>query len=330
MAEPARPPRPTGAAGETRKVGIEIEFAGVQCGRAAEVVASVFGGAVTRQDTFRYNVGTERYGAFRVELDIQLVHAPEAQDALENKAGGQFVEDVRHGLREAVGEIGSTFIPAEVVAPPVPYDELGAMDDLARALRAAGAAGTGEALMYAFGLHLNPECASLEPDYLLTVLRAYLLAEDWLRQEIHLDRTRRLLPFADPFPAAYVRLVADPGYAPDFPTMVDDYIEYNPTRNRGLDMLPVFGHIDGDFLRSRLDERRVSTRPAFHYRLPNASPDDPDWSIVGEWNRWVVVEKLADRPELMAEMGRAYLDGWGITRPFGWPKRSAQWLVALS
>jgi hypothetical protein len=33
---------------------------------------------------------------------------------------------------------------------------------------------------------------------------------------------------------------------PDLDTLIDDYLEYNPTRNRALDFLPLFLHLDED------------------------------------------------------------------------------------
>ncbi|OBX33760.1 putative amidoligase enzyme [Halomonas elongata] len=36
----------------------------------------------------------------------------------------------------------------------------------------------------------------------------------------------------------------DPDYQPDLRTLIDDYLEYNPTRNRELDLLPLFAYLD--------------------------------------------------------------------------------------
>lgn len=105
--KPLDPPHPRNADGQTRNVGVEIEFAGLDCDKAAEVVAEGFGGEITQHDLYRYSVDSPA-GTFEVELDTQFVHAPEAQERLKKKAGDRFVEEVSAGLREAVGEIGST------------------------------------------------------------------------------------------------------------------------------------------------------------------------------------------------------------------------------
>ena len=82
-------------------------------------------------------------------------------------------------------------------------------------------------------------------------------------------------------------------YNPDLSTLIDDYLDANATRNRPLDLLPLFLHLDGDSFRARLPEEQISPRPAFHYRLPNSMIDDPNWSISQEWAAWMKVERLA-------------------------------------
>ncbi|BBI60126.1 hypothetical protein HSBAA_14320 [Vreelandella sulfidaeris] len=130
-------------------------------------------------------------------------------------------------------------VPTEIVCPPVPWNELEDLDALFEALREHGAKGTDASLMYGFGLHLNPEVESFDADYLLAMLRAYLLLAGWLRDEIKVDITREMLPHANPFHKAYALKVLDSRYAPDLDTLIDDYLHYNPTRNRELDMLPL-------------------------------------------------------------------------------------------
>ena len=53
----------------------------------------------------------------------------------------------------------------------------------------------------------------------------------------------------------------------------------------------------------------MSPRPAYHYRLPNCRIDEPGWSIAAEWGRWVLVERLAARPDFSERLSRTYL-GW--------------------
>ena len=37
----------------------------------------------------------------------------------------------------------------------------------------------------------------------------------------------------------------DAGYGPDLGALIDDYLAANPTRNRALDLLPLFAELDG-------------------------------------------------------------------------------------
>ena len=102
----------------------------------------------------------------------------------------------------------------------------------------------------------------------------------------------------------------DSAYAPELSRLADDYIAHNPTRNRPLDLLPLMAFNDPSLLERReLAGQKVRPRPAFHYRLPNSSIDEPGWSISAEWKRWVLVERLADNPALAARFAREYL-GW--------------------
>jgi hypothetical protein len=62
----------------------------------------------------------------------------------------------------------------------------------------------------------------------------------------------------------------------------------------------------------------VSARPAFHYRLPNTRFTEAADGPVAEWNRWVLVERLASRPALMREMADAFLDHYDSLVPVDW------------
>ena len=208
---------------------------------------------------------------------------------------------------DVVGRVGQLLVPTEVVTPPLPWTALDMVDDLAAALREAGAEGSAASAAYGFGLHLNPEVARRETDYLLAHLRAYLLLSDWLRRDIHLDATRRVLPHADPFPVEYARLVLDPGYRPGLARLMDDYLSHNPTRNRELDLLPLFASLDEARVRAALDDERVKPRPTFHYRLPDMALEEHGWRPSDEWRRWLEVERLAADTRRLGLLSDAFL-----------------------
>lgn len=328
------PPQDTKPDGSPRRVGVEIEFAGLDCRRVADMLAHRFGGGVEVIDPYRHIVETETRGRFVVELDTQFVHPDEAETPAKRAEleRERLAEALGAGLRTAVGEVTRLYLPVEIGCPPVPIAALPELDSIIADLRAAGAEGTRESLAYAFGLQLNIDPPALDAATVLAYLRAYLVASPWLRGGIEVDLTRRILPFVQPFPKAYLRRVLDPDYAPDLGGLIADYLHDNPTRNRELDMLPLFAWLDPATVRRAVDDPRLKPRPALHYRLPDSRLDLPDWGIVQEWNRWAEsVEALAADPAWLARASAAYLDHLNRD-PLGewalgdWAEAAVNWL----
>lgn len=323
------PPKPLTEEGRPRRVGVEIEFAGLTCAEAARLVAEQFGGRVVEHEAYRFEIEDSRLGGFEVELDWSHAHPdkPKPADPNDDSLGDQ----VERGLREALGAVGELVMPVEITTAPLPIAALADIDRLVEALRRRGATGTGGNPLYAFGLQLNPELAARDAGYLTDMLKAFLLLEDWLRRDSGIDASRRLTPFVSHFPADYARRVVDPGYRPDLARLIDDYLEANPTRNRDLDLLPAFAELDPERVRSRIDDRLVKARPAFHYRLPDSRVGRPGWGVIADWNRWIRVERLADDRARLDEAGRAFLErapgGLIDTRPEGWDEQVERWLI---
>ena len=102
-----------------------------------------------------------------------------------------------------------------------------------------------------------------------------------------------------------MELVLSNTYAPGTKALIDDYLEYNPTRNRALDMLPILCELDeARVLNAINDEERnlIKGRPAFHYRLPDCKVNVPGWSAAAPWNQWVYIEKIASDDSLLHEL----------------------------
>ncbi len=314
MMEPQAPPHPTTPEGRPRRVGVEIEFAGIAPAQAAELVVERFGGTPRPVSPHRLKVEGARWGDFTIELDAKYAH-PDAKVTDRAPKGNSEWEQLRHQLRldlhhrtrELIGDVVAGLVPTEVVCPPVPWAELGELDALFEGLRTQGAKGTDASLLYGFGLHLNPELADTSVTALLAHLRAYLLLAEWLRQDIDIDITREVLPHANPFPKEYALKVLDPDYTPDLTTLIDDYLVDNPTRNRELDLFPLFAHLCPEHPSPLLSGDLVKPRPTFHYRLPNAQLSRPGWGAVEEWNRWLEVERLAADESLLAERAAAFV-----------------------
>ncbi len=288
-----------------RSVGVEIEFAGLLPEQAASVVEETLGGHPEQTDLYDWTVKNTRLGDIHVELDTQFVKAGNnpVQEALESAS-----KELGEEIRRLIGSASEGLVPTEIVSPPIPVGSIPDMDKLVDALRSAGAEDSSGSPLNAFGLHLNPDVFDTTVDAILPTFKAYLLMSAWLRRTIGIDLTRRALPYIDPFPKAYVKRVIRPGYEPDMKGMIDDYLSNNPTRNRELDLLPLFAHIDEDRVRQEVDDPRIKPRPTYHYRLPEARLSSPDWSVQTEWERWLMVEKMSEDADAMAEFAALYED----------------------
>ncbi len=296
------PPLIRRADGGMRRLGVEIEFSGLDLDETAALVAGAVGGGIQSPGRYERSIDGDPAGAWEVEVDFGLLkelgrrerHGVELMDA-----AGDIAEDLLRLFAERI-------VPIEVVSPPLPLNRLETFNTLIAELRAAGARGTGEELAYAFGLQLNPELPDTDVDTIRQYLQAFLCVEDWLRQRAVVDWTRRLTFFAEPFPKAYSRKVVAADYAPNLDRLIDDYLASNPTRNRALDMLPLFLHLDPTRVRAVVEDPRVKPRPTLHYRLPNSEIELPGWDLGVAWSDWLVVERLAAKPALLEELCAAY------------------------
>lgn len=299
-------PQPTNANGAERKIGVEIEFIGLNTADAAQVAKATLGGTLTELNPHRYELHDSVIGDVTIELDIWLAHGAEDADSLEAKA------------RDVAGKAAGLVTPVEIIGPPLPVASLPQMDRLIDALREAGAQGTEAGLLFGFGVHFNVETTGLSAKDILPTLRVFALIEDWIRDARKPDFSRRVLPFIDPYPNGYRDLLAGPDYAPDIGALIDDYLTHNPTRNRSLDMLPLFTMIDAERVSAALGETAKGGRPTYHYRLPNSRVGDPVWSLAEEWSAWVRIEQIAAHPEIferLASAWRTYRESWTSMRP---------------
>ena len=301
------PPQVRNARGEVRKAGFELEYSGISLNLSATLVRTVFGGEHVARTTFVHRVRDTRVGNFSVEIDTRVLKDKTYEQPL-RAIGLDPAKLTGRWLEEALLTTFATVVPTEIGAPPIPITDLAPLDELRRLLRKFGAKGTRVSLLYAFGMHINPEIPSDDPGQLRDFLRAFILLYPWLKERTEVDFTRRISPYINPFPAAYERLILGPDYPADTGRLIDDYIAYNPTRNRPLDMLPVLAHLDEQRVMYRVqDPDLVKGRPAFHYRLPNCMVDEPDWTLAREWNTWVEVERLAADADRLASMSRDFL-----------------------
>ena len=289
------PPSPLSSTGRERRVGIEVELAGLSVAELAEIVASVLGGQVEASEGTPTCLTVDtRHGPFRVELDSAYLRDGRYLELLERV--GVTNDEVLSKVEAQAISLASELVPVELVSPPIPWNELEALEPLWPAIHARGGLGTHDAFRYAFGLHLNPEVPNpTDARCILAHLQAFLLLESWLLDVEDVDWSRRITPYIDSFPSDYCALVLGADYDPSLDGLIDDYLRFSPTRNRVFDLLPLFEHALPGCLSGRNVEgaELVSARPTFHYRLPNSDVGQQGWTPSLAWSNWVEVERLA-------------------------------------
>lgn len=321
------PPRRETAEGRPRRIGVELELGGIEIDTLSALVAEELGGEVRRETRYEHEVAGDPCGPWKIELDFEYLKKKGREDEQTPEEDRDLLDEAAEGvLRLGASQI----VPLEVVSPPLTMDRLPQVNALVARLRDAGALGTAAGLAYAFGLQLNPELPDLEARTITAYLQAFLCLYDWLAKRSSVDPTRKLTRFAAPFPASYVRRVVDPGYEPGLETLMDDYLADNATRNRPLDLLPLFLHLDKERLRRVVEDPRVKPRPALHYRLPNCEIDRPGWGVHEAWAGWLQVEYLVSDPARLASLRRRYADYLdSAIKPLrdDWAEEVRPWLV---
>jgi len=260
-----------------RRVGIEIEFAGLSVKQAATILRHEWGGQLAECDAREVMLRKSALGDIKIELDIALKK--------------EWAEDL---AAQMLGDL----IPVEVVTDPLPQSDLPRVARLMQTLEAAGAVGTQARLAYGFGIHFNVEMPDDGGAALVATARAFALCEDWLRMADPLDPARRVLPFVTPWPQTLVAYLARAeGWEPR--DLARAMSAHAPSRHFGLDLLPALQHLCPDALQGIPEDHLKGARPVFHYRLPETRLGDRKWSLAYEWNRWSVIEHIAADPDLL-------------------------------
>lgn len=324
-----QPPATTNFEGNPRQIGVEVELGGLPLSSVASVVADTLDGTVVEDSPFVCKVEDTGCGSIGIELDSRPLKERAYAELLGEAEGSSLMD----WFERSVSAAAQNLVPVEIVTAPLSLDELPSLDPLWHRLNAAGAEGTRDSVLYAFGLHLNPDLPDVDADTVLAHLQSFLLLYDWLLREEDVDISRRVTPFIFPFPESYRRRVLDPGYRPSLDALIDDYLAENPTRNRALDMLPLFAHLRPEAIARALPEDNlVNARPTFHYRLPNCEIGRTGWTPANAWNRWVEVERLAAGPDRLRATADEYLQLADLPlrlQASGWAERCAE-IVGVS
>lgn len=297
------PKKQKNARGWPRRVGVELEMIGLELNDIAEIVARHKRLAIATDGRYRRVLRGDDAGDWIVELDFDLLKRLGQEERDEDV----LVDELLDSAEEVLKILAEFVVPFELVSPPLPMRRLEEVEELIELLRDAGAKGTSDSVGYAFAMQFNPEVPSEDPGVITAYLQAFLCLYEWLLVRAKVNMTRRITSYIDPFPADYVRRVLQPGYAPDLGTLIDDYLAYNPTRNRALDLLPLFLHLDEERVRAVTDHPLIKPRPTFHYRLPNCEIDVPGWGLHVAWDDWLEVEALAASRRRLSSCCENYL-----------------------
>lgn len=305
----------TTSEGKSRRVGFELEFTGLNLEQTVDVVLSAISGKVKTKTVAETLIESD-YGEFKVEVDWDYLKR-EARESSEGKPH-----------LELLGSAATLLVPIEVVCPPIAIEQLSILDSLISGLRDAGAQGTDNSPVAAFGVHINTEIPSLDGKQIESYLKAFALLQWWLVDAHDVNLSRRLTPYIDLYPEAYLLQVAAE-HDLTVEQIIDKYLDHNPTRNRALDMLPMFSEIDSERVKRVIDDPRIKSRPTFHYRLPNCQIDKADWFLVDAWNIWCVVEELANNSDALDDLCKQFVDSKrvliGVDRA-AWVKTIDTWL----
>lgn len=288
-------------------MGLELEFSGLKLEKVSEIIRDLYGGSIKESHRYRYEIFDTDLGDFEVELDARLLKKMARNDFFEGWEQDFEERLLKDSLSDIVDKMAKAVVPLEIVMPPVKVEQLPRLEKLRSRLQQQKAKGTETSWMHAFGMHINIEIPVLESNSILRYLKAFFILYPWLLEKMDIDFTRRISPFIDHFPDPYVHMVLDDSYNPDLQQLVSDYLEHSPTRNRPLDMMPIWAMVDEQQVSEALGDEKNRPRPTFHYRLPNSKVDNPDWTFDEEWNNWVAVERLAADDDMLRKLSRLYL-----------------------
>lgn len=318
--------------GQLRRVGVEIEMSAIELTMIVCQCQIAYGGQIEEISPYEFKVVDSEIGDLRIELDYQYLKDIAREKYNSDGEQAQY-SSFEHYMSETLAAVSKNLVPCEVVGPPLAFEKIYKLDRFIARLNQHGAKGTRHSTLAAFGVHLNPELPSLETGTILNYFKAFLCLQDWLIDVENVNLTRKISPYIDRFHSRYLKKVLDPTYRPDLRKVMADYFEDNPTRNRILDMIPLFAWLDEEYVQSKTDDNKLNKRPTLHYRLPNSEVDDPDWGLWSCWNHWLVVESLANDNERLNRVCEAYLQHDQLLPPeqllTPWKKKVTQWISDL-
>jgi hypothetical protein len=307
----------------TRQVGVEIEFYGLAVRETATVLQNVLGGEIQERGSSLIKLENTDIGDVTIELDAHIAHR------ISEQSQQDFGNDTLNSLAKKLDDFGNEMlrhaaVPVEIVFPPVPNDGMETLDQIIPILKDAGAKGTEDNLIYAFGVHLNVEIADDTVEYLHNHLLSFFLLQTWLAKQTRIDISRILSGYNRLYPHAFGIALMDQEFG-DLEELIALYKVHITDRNYALDMYPVWAHLFPNSLDEKTS-RLVKPRPTFHYRLPDCKLGRQGWNFSHELNLWNKVEELANDRNRLNGIAKSYRDNIkSYSDPF-----DTQWLHILS
>jgi hypothetical protein len=314
---------------EIRSVGFELEFSNIDIEQVLNILEKEFNFEINKVNNYYYELNSE-YGKFTLELDFELLTKQKLKKGakdLSRVTGINIDQKDIESIEKLIAKFSKDIVPYEISTPPLPLTEIDMVENIVQKLSKNNAKGTTYKIYNAFGLHINVEVISLDTDSLLAYLRAYVILQDFINKDAKVNLARKITPFIDNFKSDYIKYILDLDYTPSISEFIKDYIKFNPTRNRSLDMLPILCFIDEQTVRGLLPDEKIKPRPAFHYRLSNSKIGEKNWRVSDEWDRWILVENLANNEEALKQLSKEYIEYLdSFVNLDSWEKKVSRWL----
>ena len=312
------PPLLHNHSGQIRKVGFELEFTGLDIEQAGKILKAALGGELQIKSITESVLQVPELGDFKVELDWKFLKKIAAEEDVDQPS--QWID--------LLSQSAAIIVPVEIVCPPIRLTELDRLIPMIDRLREAGATGTEDSMLAAYGVHVNCEIPCLNAATLFSYLRAFSLLQWWLVDNQKINFSRKLSPYIDLYPEQYLKKLFS-SQEPDLEQIFADYMEHNASRNRALDMLPLMAEIDQEKVHQIVGDDLIQPRPAFHFRLPDCHIEKPEWSLSTSWHSWWLVEQLATQDDSLNDLSERFLRMErpliGVSRK-GWTKVIDLWL----
>jgi len=289
-----------------RHVGVEVEFSNLDLRTSVKLVNSIFPGKIEEENKYYLQLTKTEYGDFNFELDAKLLQKMQTDGIFEKLS--DLIGDISNDLDKLVDKTSKKIVPYEIATPPIPISKMYKLDEMVEKLRLNGALGTTNSLQYAFGVHFNVEIPSEEIEDNFRLFKSFLILQKWIEIQSEVDIVRKISPFINDFPKDFIKKVIDLDYQPTKDQFIEDYLEFNPTRNRILDMLPMLAYWDEKKVRDTLPKEKINKRPTFHYRLPNSKVDQLRWGLSHEFQPWIIIELLASNEKIFNQLSKQFLE----------------------